>query len=314
MDYTTLGRTGLKVSVMGLGCGGPSRIGMGYSKDKIKTKKESVSLIRQALDSGINFIDTAEVYRTEKIVGEAIKGIERESVIISTKKLTWAKITPEEVKKSLEKSLNSLGTDYIDIYHLHGVIPKDYEYLVLEIVPTLQKLQEEGKIRFIGITERFDVDTQHNMLQRALEDDIWDVMMIGFNILNQSARDLVFPKTMKRNIGVLVMFAVRLALSRPERLTQIIKKLIENKQVKISGFDKKNPLNFLIHKGGAKNLVDAAYRFCLYETGTHVILSGTGNPNHLKANIESFSRPPLPQDDLAKIKKIFHNVDSVSGH
>ena len=314
MDYTTLGRTGLKVSVMGLGCGGPSRIGMGYLKDKIKTKKESVSLIRQALDSGINFIDTAEVYRTEKIVGEAMKGIERESVIISTKKLTWAKITPEEVKKSLEKSLNSLGTDYIDIYHLHGVIPKDYEYLVLEIVPTLQKLQEEGKIRFIGITERFDVDTQHNMLQRALEDDIWDVMMVGFNILNQSARDRVFPKTMKKNIGVLVMFAVRLALSRPERLTQIIKKLIENKQVKISGFDKKNPLNFLIHKGGAKNLVDAAYRFCLYETGTHVILSGTGNPNHLKANIESFSRPPLPQDDLAKIKKIFHNVDSVSGH
>lgn len=314
MDYTTLGRTGLKVSVMGLGCGGPSRIGMGYSKDKIKTKKESVSLIRQALDSGINFIDTAEVYRTEKIVGEAIKGIERESVIISTKKLTWAKITPEEVKKSLEKSLNSLGTDYIDIYHLHGVILKDYEYLVLEIVPTLQKLQEEGKIRFIGISERFDVDTQHNMLQRALEDDIWDVMMVGFNILNQSARDRVFPKTMKKNIGVLVMFAVRLALSRPERFTQIIKKLIENKQVKISDFDKKNPLNFLIHKGGAKNLVDAAYRFCLYETGTHVILSGTGNPNHLKVNIESFSRPPLPQDDLAKIKKIFHNVDSVSGH
>ena len=314
MDYTTLGRTGLKVSVMGLGCGGPSRIGIGYSKDQRKTKKESVVLIRQALDSGINFIDTAEVYRTEKIVGEAIKGIERESVIISTKKHTLNRITPKEVNKSLEKSLNSLGTDYIDIYHLHGVISKDYEYLVLEIVPTLQKLQEEGKIRFIGITERFDIDTQHNMLQRALHDDIWDIMMAGFNILNQSARDRVFPETIKKNIGVLIMFAVRLALSRPEHLRQIIKKLIEKKQINFSNFDKKNPLNFLIHEGGAKNLIDAAYRFCHYESGTHVILSGTGNPDHLKANIESFSRPPLPQEDLIRLKKIFQNVDSISGH
>ena len=314
MDYTILGRTDLKVSVIGMGCGGPSRIGVGYSKDQKNTVEESVAIIQQAIKSGINFIDTAEIYRTEKIVGKAIKNMNRESLIVSTKKSTFGKITPEDVNKSFERSLKALGTDYIDIYHLHGVIPRDYEKLYSEIVPSLLELRDQGKVRFLGITERFDADTEHVMLQRALEDDIWDVMMVGFNILNQSARDLVFPKTIEKNIGILIMFAVRLALSRPKRLKEVINMLIEKKQLDSNDFDDENPLNFLIHKDGAENLVDAAYRLCRYEPGTHVILSGTGNLDHLKANIESFSRPPLPQKDVERLKKIFQNVDSVSGH
>ena len=91
MDYVTLGRTGLKASVMGLGAGGPSRIGKGTGK----ATEESVAVVRHALDNGINIIDTAEFYRTEKIVGEAIKGYDRESIILSTKKSTWGKFDPE---------------------------------------------------------------------------------------------------------------------------------------------------------------------------------------------------------------------------
>ena len=77
--------------------------------------------------------------------------------------------------------------------------------------------------------------------------------------------------------------------------------------------DPDDPLGFLIHEGGSVSLPDAAYRLCRYEPGTHVILSGTGNPEHLKANIESFFRPPLPQEDLMRLKSIFQRVDSVSG-
>ena len=314
MEYTILGRTGLKVSVVGLGCGGPSRVGAAYTKDQKISKEESIAVIQQAINSGINFIDTSEIYRTEKIVGEAIKNVKRESLIISTKKGTFGKITPEDVKKSFERSLKALDTDYIDIYHLHAVVPREYEYFYSEIVPTLLELRDQGKMHFLGITEMFTNDTKHVMLQRALEDDIWDVMMVGFNILNQSARELVFPKTIEKNIGILIMFAVRLALSRPKRLKQVMNTLIEKKQLDPTDFDEENPLNFLVHKDGADSLVDAAYRFCRYEPGTHVILSGTGNSNHLKSNIESFSRPPLPQEDLEKLKKIFQNVDSVSGH
>lgn len=310
MDHTLLGRTGLEVSVMGVGCGGPSRMGQRSGK----TEEESVAIIRQALDAGINFIDTAEAYETEDIVGKAIQGIDRGSVVLSTKIKTWDNLTPNDVQRSLEESLNRLGTDYIDIYHLHGVLLQDYDDLVSEIVPILQKMREQGKIRFIGITERFSLDPQHAMLQRALKDDLWDVMMVGFNILNQSARDLVFPKTVESNIGILIMFAVRLALSRPERLNELIRELIEKGQVNPSDVDGNDPLGFLVHEGGAVSLTDAAYRFCRYEPGAHVILSGTGNIAHLKANVESLSRPPLPREDLTKLKKLFQNVDSVSGH
>jgi len=294
---------------MGVGCGGPSRVGKGTGK----SKEESVALIHHALDSGINFIDTAELYRTESIVGEAIKGYDRESVIVSTKKSVFGNISPKSVERSFDKSLKSLGTDYIDIYHLHAVMPEDYEKAISKTMPILQKLRDEGKIRFFGITERFDIDSQHIMLQKALKDDYWDVMMVGFNILNQSARERVFPETMKKNIGTLIMFPVRLALSRPERLNQVIDELIEKGELDPSDIDMKNPLGFLIQEGVAANLVDAAYRFCNYEPGTDVILSGTGNIDHLKANFESFSRPPLPDEDVLKLKKIFQNVDSVSG-
>ena len=258
--------------------------------------------------------DTAEAYRTEEIAGRAIQGYDRESLVISTKKSTRSTITAKDVKNSLERSLKLLGTKYIDIYHLHAPILKDYDFLAKEIVPVLLNMKEEGKIRFLGITERFNQDPQHNMLQRALQDDFWDAMMVGFNILNQSARDRVFPKTMEKNIGVLIMFAVRRALSRPERLKQCIKELIEKKQIDPSDIDEDNPLGFLIHPdGGAISVTDAAYRFCHYEPRTHVILSGTGNIDHLKENIESFYRPPLPEKDLMRIKKIFKKVDSISG-
>jgi len=309
MDYTILGRTGLKVSKMGVGCGGPSRVGRSTGK----AIEESISLIEYALKSGINFIDTAEVYKTEKIVGKAIQSFKRESLVISTKKSTWRNIQPSNVKKSIERSLQNLGTEYIDIYHLHGVILQDYEYLKSEIAPILLEMKDQDIIRFIGITERFNSDPHHSMLQRALEDDIWDVMMVGFNILNQSARNRVLAKAIEKEIGILVMFAVRLALSKPKRLKECIDELIEKKQIDPSEIENTNPLGFLLHKRGAVSLVDAAYRFCRSEPGTHVILSGTGNMDHLMANISSFLRSPLPHDDLIKLKKIFKLVDSITG-
>jgi len=309
MEYTTLGRTGLNVSVIGLGCGGPSRIGQNTGN----TEEQSIVIAKHALKSGINFIDTAEVYRTENIVGQAIKGFDRESLVISTKKSTWNTLQPKDVLKSFERSLNNLGTDYIDIYHLHGVILQDYDYLYSEIVPTLLELRDQGRIRYIGITERFNPDPNHSMLERALQDDIWDVMMVGFNILNQSARYRVLAKTIEKNIGILIMFAVRLALSRPKRLKECIDELIEKKQLNPNEIDRSDPLGFLTHEGGAVNLVDAAYRFCRSEPGTHVILSGTGNLDHMKANIESILRPSLPENDLTKLKSIFRDVDSISG-
>lgn len=309
MEYITLGRTGLKASVMGLGGGGHSRLGARVGK----TEAESVSIVRQAIDAGINFIDTAEAYGTEPIIGRALKELDRDKIILSTKKFVWEGIEPAEVEKSLETSLSNLGVDCVDIYHLHAVILKEYDYSLSEICPLLQRLREQGKIRFIGITERFEQDPEHAMLQRALEDDIWDVMMVGFNLLNQSARERVFAKTIEQDVGILNMFAIRKALSNQDRLNELISELIESGQLDPEDIDQDDPFGFLIHDGGAVSLMDAAYRFCREAPGIHVVLSGTSDPDHLRANIESFSRPPLPQDDTDALKRIFQHVDSVSG-
>ncbi|HMF49825.1 MAG TPA: aldo/keto reductase, partial [Candidatus Saccharimonadales bacterium] len=82
MEYTTLGRTGLRVSVVGLGCGGPSRLGM---RNDAQSADNAVALVKQALDLGVNFLDTAQTYGTEPILGKAIAGVPRDRLVISTK-------------------------------------------------------------------------------------------------------------------------------------------------------------------------------------------------------------------------------------
>ena len=83
MEYTNLGRSGLKVSIVGLGCGGPSRLGQATGK----SEQESISVVRQAQDLGITLFDTAEAYGTEAIVGKALQSVPRDQVVIATKKL-----------------------------------------------------------------------------------------------------------------------------------------------------------------------------------------------------------------------------------
>lgn len=313
MEYTTLGRTGLKVSVAGLGCGGPSRLGLRANK----SAKEAAVLVRQAIDMGVNFLDTAEVYGTEGVVGKALEAIPRDRVVISTKKafpLSDPTNPAGELRKGLEQSLKRLKTDYIDVYHAHGVEPQDYGYVSDRLVPEMLKLKEEGKIRFLGITEAFVEDMDHRMLQQALKEGCWDVIMVGYNILNQSARSKILPGTLKENVGTLVMFAVRRALSRPERLREVWADLVQKGLVAGNACNPEDPLKFSLTEGKASTIVDAAYRFCRHEPGVHVVLSGTGSADHLQANIESLTKPPMPPPVTARLKEIFGKVDCITGN
>ena len=264
MEYRILGRTGLRVSVMGLGAGGPSRLGQ---RDQLKTEAESVALVQQALDTGINFIDTAEAYGTEAIVGKAIAGRERGNIVISTKKsLGRARITPQDLRDGIDGSLRRLGTDYVDIYHLHGLHPDHYDYYRDEIVPALEDLRSRGKIRFTGVTEFWGRDLQHGMLQRALQDDCFDVYMVGFNLLNQTARETVLQPAMSKDIGILIMFAIRRALSRMDKLRETLEALIASGELDARDIDLDDPLGFLL-SGGVSSIPAAAYRFCRDEPG-----------------------------------------------
>jgi aryl-alcohol dehydrogenase-like predicted oxidoreductase len=200
MEYVTLGRTGLKVSVAGLGCGGFSRLGLGTGK----SEAEAIALIREALDLGVNLLDTAAVYGTEAVVGEAIKSIPRDRVVIATK--AWiprseGRSAADRAVASLDNSLRQLRTDYVDIFQLHGVAPKAYDRALEVIAPALLKERKKGKLRHLGVTETGSSDPEHAMVQRAVEDGIWDVVMIAFHMMHQNARTKVFPQTIANRVG-----------------------------------------------------------------------------------------------------------------
>jgi aryl-alcohol dehydrogenase-like predicted oxidoreductase len=181
---------------MGIGGGGPSQLGRRTGK----SEDESVDILCRAFDGGVNFVDTAEGHGTEEIRARALQGRARESVIISTKKSTRHKeVTPQTLIDSIDQSLRHLATDYIDLCNLHGVVPQDYDDLVENIYPALEKARDAGKIRSIGITEMFNEDMGHQALARAVADGLWDV----------------------------VMFAVRKAFRAPENLREFVKTLEE---------------------------------------------------------------------------------------
>lgn len=259
MDYVTFGRTGLQVSVMGLGCGGASRIG----QSSHKSEAESIAIVRAALAAGVNFIDTAEAYGTEAMVGAALQGVDRTKIVISTKKSYRKAISPALVRQSLEESLQRLRTDYVDIYSLHGVSPEDYPRLRDEILPTFQQLRDEGKVRFIGVSEMFNEDKRHQMLSDSLPDQVWDVAMIGFNLLNQTARTTILPHLIQQKVAVQVMFAVRRALSQRDALVAALQTLIDAGEVAPDEVDLTDPLGFVLAESDATSLVEAAYRLPL---------------------------------------------------
>ena len=313
MQYTTLGRTGLKVSVAGLGCGGHSRLGQKTGR----TEQESIQVVRQALDLGINLIDTAEAYGTESIVGKAIRDVARDQLVISTKKLCPARDSDDpgrELRRGVEHSLKRLQTDYVDVFYLHGVRAGQYQYARDTLLPGLLRMQAQGKVRFVGVTEAFIPDPQHAMAEQALQDDCWDVMMIGFNFLNQSARQRVFPHTQAKNIGTMGMFAVRKALSRPAHLKKILTELRDKNQIDPALCEIPDLLGFLTDTGKAETIPEAAYRYCRYESGLDSVLTGTGSVEHLKENVTALLKEPLPAADCERLAALFGRVDSVSGN
>ena len=158
MKKRRLGKSGLEVSALGLGC-----MGMSMSYGKPCDKKEMISLIRKAFDLGITFFDTAEVYgpfTNEELVGEALSPV-RDRVVIATKfgfkidpegKKRWVGLDsrPEHIREVAEASLKRLRTDVIDLFYQHRVDP---EVPIEDAAGTVKDLIKEGKVRYFGLSE-----------------------------------------------------------------------------------------------------------------------------------------------------------------
>ena len=178
-------------------------------------------------------------------------------------------------------------------------------------MPALLKEQAKGKLRHLGVTEAASEDPEHDMLQRAVEDEAWDVVMVAFHMMHQNARAKVFPRAIVNRVGTLLMFAVRNIFSRPERLASALRELTRRRELPRWLADAPNPLGFLLHEAGASNITEAAYRFARHEPGVDVVLFGTGDPDHLRANVNALLAPPLPLADRLTLTKLFGRLSGV---
>ena len=240
MEYRPLGKTGLTVSVAGLGCGGNSRLGLsrGASVD------DCVAIVRTAVDLGVNFLDTAEAYGTEEIVGAAARSYDRDKLVISTKAIFNTSDTAETVTRKVEASLKRLGLDYVDVFHFHAVSPAAYEHHRDVLAPALVRLKEQGKVRHVGITETSPNDPEQKMLARAIQEAPWEVTMLAYSLMNQGARRQIFPETERRGIGTLLMFVVRNIFSNAAYRHDIFAKLVEQGDLDASILSEGDPLAF----------------------------------------------------------------------
>jgi aryl-alcohol dehydrogenase-like predicted oxidoreductase len=308
MEYRSLGKTGLTVSVAGLGCGGNSRLGLGRGA----SFDDCVAVVRTAVDLGVNFLDTAEAYGTEEIVGAAARCYDRDRLVISTKAIFRAgEDTGETVTRRVEAGLRRLGLDYVDIFHFHAVAPAAYDHHRDVLAPALVKLKEQGKVGHIGITETSPNDPEQKMLARAIQEAPWEVTMLAYSLINQGARHRIFPVTRRRGVGTLLMFVVRNIFSKAAYRHDIFAGLVEQGHLDASILADGDPLGFLVAEGAAESITDAAYRYARHEQGVDVVLFGTGDKAHVEDNVASILRPPLPPPILSRLHASFGHLTGV---
>ncbi|MEI9852433.1 MAG: aldo/keto reductase [Sphingomonas sp.] len=316
MEYVRLGRTNQNVSAVGLGCGGHSRLGMARGA----TTAEAADLVRRAIDLGIDFIDTALVYRTEEAVGLGIAGRDRSSLFLSTK--SWvgrggAETDPEKftAADSPPTSIRASGASGpITSTSITCTASRSRSSTMRArcCCPKRGASSRPGRSASSALPRCSATIPGHRMLQAALPADDFDVVMVGFNLLNPSARKTVFPLTLANDVGTLVMFAVRRGLNSAGNAREAVAALLDSGEVDPAAINPADPLDFLRAAPGVKSQIEAAYRFCRHEPGAHVILTGTGSAAHLEENIASILAPPLPAEAQAKLKAIFGEVSSAS--
>jgi aryl-alcohol dehydrogenase-like predicted oxidoreductase len=250
LSYRVLGKTGLKVTSVGFGC----------------MVTSDASVIERAADMGINYFDTSRNYQhgnNERLVGQALKG-KRQNIYLSSK---CDQKTKEAVLQELDTSLSELGTDYLDVWYLHG--KNSPSETPDELFEAQQMARQKGKIRFAGVSTH----NSKGMVPFLVQKGATDVVLAIYNFTMDKAFSDAMAQASAAGLGVVAM------------------------KVMAGGFRKVSPQDPTGSKLKREGAMLAALKWVLKDTYVHTTIPGTTDMDQLEENLKAMTEPYSPRDE-----------------
>jgi aryl-alcohol dehydrogenase-like predicted oxidoreductase len=291
MEKRIFGRTGLEVSLLGFG-----GAEIGYEG---ATQKDVDALLNEALDGGLNVIDTAECYmNSEELIGKAV-GHRRKDYYLFTKcgHLTsdrakgedWSK---EGILKSVQQSLKRLKTDYVDLVCLHSCSRAELEKG--ECIDALIEARKKGYTKLIG----YSGDSKGARF--AVESSEFEVLQTSISVADQEALELTLPLARERGMGVIAKRPIANAAWRHEDKPP--------EPYHHEYWERFQKLDYPFQRKPLSEAVEIAMRYTLSVQGVHTMIVGTKKPGRWKENVDIVKRGPLTKADFDAIRKRWRDV------
>lgn len=292
MKKTRLGTSDLFVSELGLGC-----MSLGTEE------KKAQAIIEAALEAGINYFDTADLYDygvNEKLVGQALKGV-REQVIIATKvgnrwnaqKDGWSwDPSKHYIKGAVKESLHRLGTDYIDLYQLHGGTIEDR---MDETIEAFEELKSEGLIRYYGISS-----IRPNVIREYVQKANIISVMMQYSLLDRRPEEEALPLLEKKKISVVT----RGSLAKGILSNKDLEKVSTSGYLDYSSKELQELIPALKEKLGTRSLAQAALRYNLAHPAVAAVVVGASSVQQVKENAAAVEVPPLTTEEMTLIQDL----------
>jgi aryl-alcohol dehydrogenase-like predicted oxidoreductase len=316
MNYRQLGKTSLSVSEISLGTW---QVGGKWGEPFSHTNADHI--LNAAVDAGINFIDTADVYgngESEKAVGRLVRS-RSEQIYVATKcgrrlqPHTSEAYQPTALRTFVEDSLRNMGLETLDLIQLHCP-PTDVFYRP-EIFELFDRLKDEGKIRHLGVS----VEKVEEGL-KAIEFPNVTTIQIIFNMFRQRPAELFFTEASRRNVGVIVRVPLASGLLTGKFSADTAFSADDHRNFNRQGaaFDKGETFSGVDYATGLAaveelraifpddaNLAPDALRWILTFDAVSCIIPGASTPVHLTSNLQAMERPAPSADQMAAVKKIY---------
>jgi aryl-alcohol dehydrogenase-like predicted oxidoreductase len=295
MRKRQLGQSDLYISEVGLGC-----MSLGTEE------KHAVSLIDEAVEKGINYLDTADLYDfglNEEIVGKAIKH-HRQDIILATKagnrwkedKSGW-KWDPSKayIKEAVKQSLKRLQTDYIDLYQLHGGTIEDH---IDETIEAFEELKQEGVIRHYGISS-----IRPNVIKEYLEKSNIVSIMMQYSLLDRRPEQY-FPLIRENGVSVIARGPLAKGLLTEKPLSFKLDKINDKGYLSYSENELKNLLLQLENVDPSHSVTELALQYCLHQDIVASVIPGASKSQQLRENAAAGLSKPLTDHVYNKLQKL----------